>query len=440
MNIELTSEMAEALKLIEEGGEHLFITGGAGTGKTTFLKYVVNNAHKNIIVAASTGIAAINAGGTTLHALFNIPLNVQDYNKTLKGKFVQSKVNLFQKLDTLIIDEVSMVRPDTIDYIDRKLRLYRMSEEPFGGVQIVMFGDLHQLPPVVKTEDKDALLQLYRGVYFFYAHVFLSAGFREIDFNHIFRQSDQRFIEILNDIRNYRLTSRDVDDLDEIRDRQASVDYNNGYIHICTHRNDAQKINSEMLSLIDKPLHTFRTNFKGNFPVPSAPCGEVLEIKEGARVMTTVNGPSRLYFNGTMGYVKTITDKAITVLLDNGRLIVLERYVWEAKDYDIEGEKIKQKDKGSCSQFPIALAWAITIHKSQGLTFDKIAIHANHIFASGQLYVALSRCRTMEGIVSETFINNRHIIQNREVMAFECAMKEHNNVFNRNTYRSMRIK
>ena len=433
----LTEEMATAFQLIEETTGCLYITGKAGTGKTTFLKFIVENTHKNIMVAASTGIAAINAGGVTLHSLFNIPLSIQNPNDVLRGKFYKEKVEMYKKLDTLIIDEISMVRPDTLDYIDRKLRLYRMQDEPFGGVQIVMFGDLYQLPPVVKNDEKNVLLQLYRGVYFFYAHVFRECGFRVVELNHVFRQSDSRFVEILNNIRNYKLTARDINDLDVLRDRRESHNYNNEHIHICTYKRDVQKINSEMLGTA---THSFYAQFEGDFPVSSAPCDSVLELRVGARIMMIANDPNHLYCNGSMGVVADISDTNIKVRLDSGYIIMVTPYKWEAKEYQVKDDKIETIDKGSCTQFPLTLAWAITIHKSQGLTFDKVSIHAQGIFAPGQLYVALSRCRSMEGIISESFINNKHIIPDRELLAFEQAVKACNNIFDRNTYRSLRLK
>ncbi len=433
----LTNEMNQAFRLIEETKENLYITGKAGTGKTTLLKYIVKNTHKRIVVAASTGIAAINAGGTTLHSLFNIPLAVQNPNDQLKGRFYPDKVALYQRIDTLIIDEISMVRPDTIDYIDRKLRLYRMSDEPFGGIQVVMFGDLYQLPPVLKKDEKDILLMFYRGVYFFYAHVFLKHGFRVIELNTVFRQSDSRFVEILNHIRNYKMTARDIEDLDVLRDRRESRNFSNEHIHICAFKKDVQKINSELLG---QPTFQSDAIYAGDFPQSSAPCDNTLSLRIGARVMMTTNDPNHLFYNGSLGVVTSIEPGAIGVHLDTGGDIKATLYEWKAKEYKVEGEKIETVDKGSCIQYPLTLAWAITIHKSQGLTFDKVSIHANNIFASGQLYVALSRCRSMEGIITESFINNKHIIPDKELIAFEQAYQTHGNIFNRDTYRSMKIK
>lgn len=436
--MELTDEMTTAFQLIENTTECLYITGKAGTGKTTFLQYVVENTHKNVIVAASTGIAAVNAGGVTLHSLFNIPLCVYNSKNRITGRMYPDKVELFKELDTLIIDEISMVRPDTLDYIDTKLRLYRMCDAPFGGVQLVMFGDLYQLPPVVKKEEKEILLNMYRGVYFFYAHVFFSEqGFKVIELNTVFRQTDSRFVEILNHIRLYRLTSRDINDLDAIRDRRESMRYDNGYIHICAYRRDAQRINQEMLG---EPTHTFNAKFKGNFTEAAAPCDQVLALRVGARVMTLINDPSHRFYNGSMGIVQEITSDYVNVLLDNGCVVLINPFEWDMKGYETKNGKIKATNKGSCIQFPLTLAWAITIHKSQGLTFDKVSIHAKNLFASGQLYTALSRCKTMKGIVSESFIDYRCIIPNPELKAFETAIKANNNIFNKTTYRSMRIK
>lgn len=433
----LTNEMTQAFQLIEETKENLYITGKAGTGKTTLLKYIVSNTSKRVVVAASTGIAAINAGGATLHSLFNIPLGVQSPNDKMGGRFYPDKVALYQRIDTLIIDEISMVRPDTIDYIDRKLRLYRMRDEPFGGIQVVMFGDLYQLPPVLKKDEKDILLMFYRGVYFFYAHVFLKYGFRVIELNTVFRQSDSRFVEILNHIRNYKMTARDIEDLDVLRDRRESRNFDNDHIHICAFKKDVQKINSELLG---QPTFQSGAVYAGDFPLNSTPCDGVLSLRVGARVMTTVNDPNHLYCNGSLGVVTSLAPGAIGVHLDTGNDIAVALYEWKAKEYKLVGDKIETIDKGSCTQYPLTLAWAITIHKSQGLTFDKVSIHANNIFAPGQLYVALSRCRSMEGIITESFINNKHIIPDKELIAFEKAYQAHKNIFNRDTYRSMKIK
>lgn len=433
----LTNEMNEAFQLIEHTRENLYITGKAGTGKTTLLKYIVENTTKRIVVTASTGIAAINAGGVTLHSLFNIPLEVQNPKEPLKGRFYKEKVTLYQQIDTLIIDEISMVRPDTIDYVDNKLRLYRMRDEPFGGIQVVMFGDLYQLPPVVKKDEKDILLMFYRGVYFFYAHVFVKYGFRVIELNTVFRQSDSCFVEILNHIRNYRMTARDIEDLDVLRDRRESRNFTNGYIHVCAFKKDVQNINTEMLGI---PTHQFGAVYIGEFPMASAPCDAMLSIRVGARVMTIVNDPNHLYYNGSLGEITSIEQGAIGVRLDNGNDVKISLYEWKAKEYKVVDGKVQTVDKGSCTQYPLTLAWAITIHKSQGLTFDRVSIHANNIFAPGQLYVALSRCRSMEGIITESFINNKHIIPDKELIAFEQAYKANKNIFNRETYRSMKIK
>lgn len=433
--ITLTDEMKQAIKLIETTDSAIYITGKAGTGKTTFLKYIVENIQKRFVITASTGIAAINAGGVTLHSLLNIPFGVLSPNETIKTGFNDEKKELLNAIDVLIIDEISMVRPDVIDYIDRKLQIYRESSLPFGGVQVIMFGDLYQLPPVVTNNEKDILLQLYRGVYFFYAHVFRNHGFQIVELNHIFRQSDTRFIEILNHIRSYQITKEDIEDLEELRDKKQSDRFDNRYIHICSYKKDVKRINEELLG---EPTHTFNAQIQNDFNLNSAPCDRKLMLRAGARVMMLINDRFHLYCNGSLGIVEDINDKVVTVKLDNGCIIGVERCEWTAYEYRMVDGKIKNVAKGSCKQFPITLAWAITIHKSQGLTFDKVVIHTQGVFCPGQIYVALSRCTSLEGIISDSFIDKRHILPDQELLSFERAYKTSDYHFNINTYKKMK--
>lgn len=433
--ITLTDEMKQAIKLIETTDSAIYITGKAGTGKTTFLKYIVENIQKRFVITASTGIAAINAGGVTLHSLLNIPFGVLSPNETIKTGFNDEKKELLNAIDVLIIDEISMVRPDVIDYIDRKLQIYRESSLPFGGVQVIMFGDLYQLPPVVTNNEKDILLQLYRGVYFFYAHVFRDHGFQIVELNHIFRQSDTRFIEILNHIRSYQITKEDIEDLEELRDKKQSDRFDNRYIHICSYKKDVKRINEELLG---EPTHTFYAQIQNDFNLNSAPCDRKLMLRVGARVMMLINDRFHLYCNGSLGIVEGIDDKVVTVKLDNGCTIGVERCEWTAYEYRMVDGKIKNVAKGSCKQFPITLAWAITIHKSQGLTFDNVVIHTQGVFCPGQIYVALSRCTSLEGIISDSFIDKRHILPDQELLSFEKAYKNCNYHFNIDTYKKMK--
>lgn len=432
--MELTDEMSRAFQIIEETTDSLFITGKAGTGKTTFLKYIVENTHKNIIVAASTGIAAINAGGVTLHSLFGIPFDLQGPNSPIKGKLYQDKFELFGKLDTLIIDEASMVRPDVLDYVDRKLRLYRMNELPFGGIQIVLFGDLFQLPPVIKKNEEIILRQWYRGNYFFYSHALREVGFQIVELTKVFRQKDERFVNMLNRIREYQLLPMDIDDLSELRDNRESKDFNTQAIHICSLRRDADRINSQM---IGEATHSFTAEFKDAFNPKNAPCDLDLKLRVGARVMTLVNDNRQGFYNGSMGTVTDISATKIGVMLDAGHQVIIEPFTWVDREYKVNGNEIETIEKGSCRQFPLTLGWAITIHKSQGLTFDNVVIHCPYAFAPGMLYVALSRCTSMQGIVTDFFINKRAIIKDKELIAFNNICRNNGNKFNLDVYRAI---
>lgn len=432
--MELTTEMTNAFNIIENSSENLFITGKAGTGKTTFLKYIVKHSHKHLIVAASTGIAAINAGGMTLHRLFSIPLEILDPNAPIKSQLYKDKFKLFQMLDTIIIDEASMVRPDVLDHIDKKLRLYRLNAAPFGGVQIILFGDLFQLPPVVKKNEADILQQWYKGFYFFHSKALREIGFKIIELTKVFRQHDDKFINILNRIREYQLLSIDIEDLCELRDNRRSRDYTTQAVHICSLKKEVEKINTQMLG---EPTHTFSAVFKDDFNRNNAPCDTELKLRIGARVMTLINDANQGFYNGSMGTVTEINDTEIGIVLDNGTQIKVVPYTWVEKEYKVKGSKITTIEKGSCSQFPIALGWAITIHKSQGLTFDNIAIHCPYAFAPGMLYVALSRCTSMQGIVTDFFIGPKSIIIDKELLAFNKACKANHNVFNIDVYRAL---
>lgn len=420
----LTEEMNKAMELVNNTDEHLFITGKAGSGKTTFLKYLISHSKKRCVVAAPTGIAAINAGGVTLHSLFGIPFgSISPYDR-LEYKFTEYKIELLMRLDLLIIDEVSMVRPDVLDTIDRKLRWVRGDDEPFGGVQVVMFGDLFQLPPVVKKEDRKILKEYYDDYYFFNALVFKRTGFHVVELTKIFRQTDEEFIKVLNDIRNYTVTADELDVLSELKNRQASQDYDGCGIHICTHKADVERINAEKLG---ESTMTYDAVVADKFPEGSIPCDIHLKLREGARVMALTNDIKKGYYNGMLGIVVALSNNGITVKMDNGNVIKFERYTWENNQYVLDGDSIKAQKIGSCSQFPLTLAWAITIHKSQGLTFDKIVLHVARTFCPGQLYVALSRCRTLEGIVSDAYITQKMVIPDYALTDFERAYKSDGN-------------
>ena len=429
----ITEEMQKAIQLIESTNESIYITGKAGTGKTTFLKYIIENLNKRFVVTASTGIAAINAGGVTLHSFFNIPFSVIDPNESVKKKDCRG-MEITDNIDVLVIDEISMVRPDIIDYIDKKLQKHRGNDLPFGGMQVVMFGDLYQLPPVVKAEDAKILSNFYRAPYFFYAQVFKRNGFHVVELSHIFRQSDPKFVRILNNIRNYQSTEQDIDDLESTRNCAISRDYNNGYIHLCSLRKDVNEINTQMLG---EPTHVFCATTEGDFNTNSMPCDSKLSLRVGARVMTIVNKHGE-YYNGSLGNVIDIDWSYIAVKLDNGDIVNVERHKWTEYKYVMEDGKMKQKVKGHCIQFPLTLAWAITIHKSQGLTFDKVVLHIKQIFSSGQLYVGLSRCTSLNGVATDVFIDKKHVLPNAELLRFEKMYKSNNNKFDMESYKLMR--
>lgn len=423
----LTDEMQKVLDLVKNTDENVFVTGKAGSGKTTFLKYLIANCGKNCMVAAPTGVAAINAGGVTLHSLFGIPFGpITPYDK-LENRFSEYKTELLLKLDLLIIDEISMARADIIDTIDRKLRWVCECNEPFGGVQIVMFGDLFQLPPVIKKQDREILSNYYDDFFFFNAQVFKRVGFHVVELSTIFRQTEPEFINVLNRIRNYQVTSDELDVLSELKNRSASNNYDGEHIHICTHRVDVEKINTDKLG--DKDIYVYDVSMKGIFPESSVPCDLHLKLRVGARIMALVNDPLKGYYNGMLGVVTALEENVIKARMDNGLPVKFERHTWSNMQYILKDNQICKEEIGSCTQFPLTLAWAITIHKSQGLTFDKIVLHVSRTFCPGQLYVALSRCRTLGGIVSDAFITKKMVIPEYTLIDFERAYKSEGNYY-----------
>ena len=406
-----------ASELVEFTSSHLFLTGKAGTGKTTFLKHVRENTHKNTVVVAPTGVAAINAGGVTMHSFFQLPfipflpdrrfdshyVNFTDRNSLFKGlRFSKEKLGLMRELELLIIDEVSMLRADMLDAMDEILRHVREKRnEPFGGVQVLFIGDLYQLPPVVKDEEWSLMKDYYTSPFFFSAKVLEKYPPLFIELKTVYRQSDEQFIRLLNNIRNNTLSAEDRLLLQQRVSRKPVS--NAGSITLTTHNHIADTINQRELRALPGTMHRFSGTISGNFPEKNLPAEMELYLKEGAQVMFVKNDSSgeKRYFNGKIATVTSIREGEITVVFREGNEeLKLEKEKWKSVQYahNKEAGLIEEEETGSYEQYPVRLAWAITIHKSQGLTFDHAVIDAGQSFASGQVYVALSRCRTLDGI------------------------------------------
>lgn len=391
----------------------LFITGKAGTGKTTFLRKLREQSPKNMAVVAPTGVAAINAGGMTIHSLFQLPVRTliptpQSYQQLFaEQRLTQRKRNMLYHLEMLVIDEISMVRADVLDAIDTVLRRYKYrKDQPFGGVQLVMIGDLFQLSPVVtKGEDEEAMKKYYDGPYFFHAKVMKELQPIYVELDHVFRQQDQTFVNLLNEVRENQLTAQGRALLTARYNPRFKNTDEDFHITLTTHNRLADELNEhELTKLPDKP-HVFEADIKKDFPANIYPTEEILTLKIGARVMFVRNDDQkpRRFYNGKIGVITDIDDGNIVVRCDDGDIEVT-RMVWENIRYreDEKTGKIDEEVLGTFTQYPLRLAWAVTIHKSQGLTFDKVIIDAARAFAAGQVYVALSRCRTLEGIVLST--------------------------------------
>jgi hypothetical protein len=420
---------------INQTGAPVFLTGKAGTGKTTFLKYIRENCFKKMAVVAPTGVAAINAGGVTLHSFFQLPFNpyvpVDPHSLFSNIRFNADKRELLQELELLIIDEVSMVRSDMLDAVDTILRHFRQQPLlPFGGVQVLYIGDLFQLPPVVSNEEWELLKEHYASPFFFDARVLKQSPPFYLELKKIYRQNEAAFIDILNNIRNNRPTEEDMERLHLHYRPDLPTAKENNYITLTSHNAKASAINQQELQELPGRLYAFEAGLSGEFNDRSFPAEKTLYLKTGAQVMFIKNdkGENRRYFNGKIGTIKKISEKEISVGFSGETdELTVEKETWKNIRYSFnkEKDKIEEEELGSFSQYPLRLAWAITIHKSQGLTFEKAIIDAGASFAPGQVYVALSRLTTIDGLILRSRILPRSISTDHRVIAFtETAMTE----------------
>ncbi|WP_077923405.1 helix-turn-helix domain-containing protein [Spirosoma sp. 209] len=410
----INEKLELAHQFVLHTNRNVFLTGKAGTGKTTFLHQIRQLSAKRLAVVAPTGVAAINAGGVTIHSLFQLPFGPLAPGVVQReGRhFNRDKIRLVRTLDLLVIDEISMVRADVLDGIDEVLRRYRGNSAPFGGVQLLMIGDMQQLPPVIKDEEWALLRPHYDTGYFFGSHALRQTPYVSIELSHIYRQSDARFISLLNGIREKTITREQLADLNQRYVPDFNPDDNEGYITLSTHNHTALAINNQKLQALKPKLYRFEATVTGDFPAHAYPTEASLELKKGAQVMFIKNDISRdkLYYNGKIGRITDIDEDGITVLSE-GEAIPVGMATWENIRYSLDAEtkEIKGEIIGTFAQYPLRLAWAITIHKSQGLTFEKAIIDASSAFAHGQVYVALSRCKTLDGLVLRTPIPSHSI-------------------------------
>ncbi len=417
-------ELDVARFIVEKTDMSLFLTGKAGTGKTTFLREVVRYTKKKCIVLAPTGIAAVNAGAMTIHSFFQFALGpfVQGVIEPKSDfRINKSKLELIRHLQLLIIDEVSMVRADLMDHIDVELRRIRRNSKPFGGVQLLMIGDLQQLPPIAHGGEDELLRQYYKTLYFFSSSALKSMKYSCIELKNVYRQTDRHFIDILNHARDCTLTSQDISDLNARYIPGFSPKPEDGYIRLMTHNRQVDYINAAEMEKLDSKPYTFVAAVTGTFPEESYPTADSLTLKKGAQVMFIKNDPERRFINGTLGEVKSIDKNSIAVrLAESGTVIDVEPMEWQNIRYqfDEESKEISSKQIGRFKQYPLKAAWAITVHKSQGLTFDKAIIDVHAAFSPGQAYVALSRCRTLDGLVLSSPVSASVFMRDNAVDAY----------------------
>lgn len=433
--MQTNKELELALNYVKNTNVNVFLTGRAGTGKTTFLRNLSKTISKRYVVVAPTGVAALQAGGVTIHSFFQLPLHVYiPGSKPQTRKFSKYKINLIRSLDLLVIDEISMVRADVLDEIDYLLRKFRYNafDKPFGGLQLLLIGDINQLPPIVTDKDNEILRNYYKDFYFFSSIALQHSHYVTITLQVIYRQTDDRFIKILNAVRDNKVTTDIIEELNSRYIPKILDNIPDNYIVLCTHNYQADNINDKKLHSLQTKEKVYKATTQGDFPETIYPNNESLILKEGAQVMFLKNdyvgdaNGNKRYYNGKIVRVKALEDDKVIVQSEGSEdLIEVERYTWENVQYTInkEDKSIKQNICGTFTQFPLKLAWAVTIHKSQGLTFDKVIINSNYAFSHGQVYVALSRCRTLEGMILSERFNVSSVIMDNVITSFTDTQK-----------------
>lgn len=434
--MEMNEESILAWNIIEKTSANLFLTGKAGTGKTTFLKQLKEKSPKRMVVLAPTGIAAINAGGMTIHSFFQLPFSPYIPGITFgsgeqkRYQFSKLKRNIIRSIDLLVIDEISMVRSDLLDAIDSVLRQYRKRHDlPFGGVQLLMIGDLQQLAPVVTAQEEHLLKEHYDTPFFFSSNALKQVGYLTVELKKVYRQQDEQFISLLNQIRENRASDATLQALNQRFIPNFEAPKNSNFIRLTTHNAPAQQINEQQLAALPSRAFSYTAEVEDNFPESSYPADFMLTLKPGAQVMFIKNDPQHRFYNGMIGEVIGVKpdeegDKIIVRSKDSDEEFELEKMEWVNAKYTIneETKEIEETVEGKFRQYPLRLAWAITIHKSQGLTFEHAIIDASHSFTHGQTYVALSRCKTLEGMVLSQPLSRGAIISSQTVDAFNSQL------------------